>query len=93
MFKKILSYTISIYFSDLFISKNLTLSVGLIMDDIGNDTILTEKIKDISIKKYKQILWDKVKDMLEITDYNIAKIKQDLLYENENIIITGNSRK
>jgi hypothetical protein len=63
------------------------------MDDIGNDTILTEKIKDISIKKYKQILWDKVKDMLEITDYNIAKIKQDLLYENENIIITGNSRK
>ena len=63
------------------------------MDDIGNDTILTEKIKDISIKKYKQILWDKVKDMLEITDYNIAKIKQDLLYENESMIIIGNSRK
>ena len=31
---------------DLFISKNLTLSVGLIMDDIGNDTILTEKVEE-----------------------------------------------
>ena len=36
----------SIAAMDLFISKNLTLSVGLIIDDIGNDTILTEKIKE-----------------------------------------------
>jgi peptidoglycan/xylan/chitin deacetylase (PgdA/CDA1 family) len=31
---------------DLFISKNLPLSVGLIMDDIGNDTVITEKIEE-----------------------------------------------
>ncbi|MDF2770289.1 MAG: hypothetical protein K0S91_3127 [Nitrososphaeraceae archaeon] len=31
--------------------------------------------------------------MLEITSYNIAKIKQDLLYESERMIITTNSRK
>jgi hypothetical protein len=31
--------------------------------------------------------------MLEITSYNVAKIKQDLLYENDSMIITSNSRK
>ena len=31
---------------DLFISKNLTLSVGLVIDDVGNDTVLTEKIEE-----------------------------------------------
>jgi len=36
----------SIAAMDLFISKNLTLSVGLIIHDIGNDTILTEKIEE-----------------------------------------------
>jgi DNA polymerase elongation subunit (family B) len=52
------------------------------------------KIKDLSVKKYKQILWDKIEDMLEITNYNVAKIKQDLLYESESgMIITSNSRK
>ena len=39
------------------------------------------------------ILWNKIKDMLEIAGYNVAKIKQDLLYENDNMIITSNSRK
>jgi hypothetical protein len=44
------------------------------------------KIKDLSIKKYKLILWDKIGDILEIAGYDIAKIKQDLLYESEGII-------
>ena len=52
------------------------------------------KIKDLSVKKYKQILWDKIEDMLEVVGFNDAKIKQDLLYESEsNMIITSNSRK
>jgi hypothetical protein len=37
---------------------------------------------DISIKKYKQILWDKIKDILDIAGYNVVAIEQDLLYEN-----------
>jgi hypothetical protein len=40
------------------------------------------------------MLWDKIKDMLEVAGYNIAKIKQDLLYESESgMIITSNNRK
>ena len=45
------------------------------------------KIKDFSVTKYKQILWDKIEDILEIAGYNVAKIKQDLLYESESRII------
>jgi hypothetical protein len=45
---------------------------------------LSTKIKDISVKKYKQILWDKVKDMLVIADYNKAQLEQDLRYSDEN---------
>ena len=51
------------------------------------------KIKDLSIKKYKQILWNKIEDMLEIVGYEVGKIKQDLLYETENMIIASNNRK
>jgi hypothetical protein len=52
------------------------------------------KIKDLSVRKYKQILWDKIEDMLEIAGYDVAKIKQDLLYESESsMIITNNRRK
>ena len=50
------------------------------------------KVKDLSVRKYKQILWNKIEDMLEIAGFNVAKIKQDLLYESESIIITSNSR-
>ena len=36
------------------------------------------------------ILWNKIKDMLEIAGYNVAKIKQDLLYESDSdMIITS----
>jgi hypothetical protein len=63
-------------------------------ESLANKRGYSTKIKDLSIKKYKQILWDKVKDMLEVADYNITKIKQDLLYESEScMIITSNSRK
>jgi DNA polymerase elongation subunit (family B) len=50
------------------------------------------KIKDLSIKKYKQILWDKIEDMLEIAGYNVTKMKQDLLYEPDSMVITRNSK-
>jgi hypothetical protein len=62
-------------------------------ESLSNKRGYSTKIKYLSIKKYKEILWDKVKDMLEITDYIVPKIKQDLIYENESVIITGNSRK
>ena len=62
-------------------------------ESLANKRGYSTKIKDLSIKKYKEILWDKVKDMLEITDYNVAINKQGLLYENESMIIIGNSRK
>ncbi|HZC47898.1 MAG TPA: DNA polymerase domain-containing protein [Nitrososphaeraceae archaeon] len=63
-------------------------------ESLSNKRGYSTKIKDLSIKKYKQILWDKMEDMLEIAEYNVAKIKQDLLYESESgMIITSNSRK
>ena len=54
---------------------------------------ISTKVKDLSVRKYKQIFWDKIEDMLEIADYNVVEIKQDLLYENDSMIITNNSRK
>jgi DNA polymerase elongation subunit (family B) len=63
-------------------------------ESLANKRGYSTKIKDLSIKKYKQILWDKIEDILEIAGYNIAKIKQDLLCESESsMIITSNSRK
>ena len=63
-------------------------------ESLANKRGYSTKIKDLSIKKYKQILWDKVEDMLEIAGYDVTKIKQDLLYEGESgIITTSNSRK
>jgi hypothetical protein len=63
-------------------------------ESLSNKRGYSTKIKDISVKKYKQILWDKIEAMLEIAGYNAAKIKQDLLYESESgMIITSNSRK
>jgi hypothetical protein len=35
--------------------------------------------QDISIKKYKAMLWKAVKDILEIAGYNIASIEQELI--------------
>jgi hypothetical protein len=63
-------------------------------ESLSNKRGYSTKIKDLSVTKYKEILWDKIKDILEIADYNVAKIKQDLLYESESgMIITTNSRE
>jgi hypothetical protein len=62
-------------------------------ESLANKRGYSTKIKDLSIKKYKQILWDKIEDMIEIADYDVTKTKQDLLCEGEEMIITGNSRK
>jgi hypothetical protein len=63
-------------------------------ESLSNKRGYSTKIKDLGVKKYKQILWDKIEDMLEVVGFNDAKIKQDLLYESEsNMIITSNSRK
>jgi hypothetical protein len=62
-------------------------------ESLANKRGYSTKVKDLSVRKYKQILWDKIEDMLEITNYNVAKIKQDLPYENDSMIITSNSTK
>jgi DNA polymerase elongation subunit (family B) len=62
-------------------------------ESLANKTGYSTKVKDLSVTKYKQILWDKIEDILEIADYNVAEIKQDLLYESNSMIITNNSRK
>jgi DNA polymerase elongation subunit (family B) len=63
-------------------------------ESLANKRGYSTKIKDLSVRKYTQILWDKIEDMLEIAGYDVAKIKQDLLYESESsMIITNNRRK
>jgi hypothetical protein len=62
-------------------------------ESLSNKRGYSTKIKDLSIKKYKQILWDKIEDMLEVAGYNVAKVKQDLLYKNDSMIITNSGRK
>jgi hypothetical protein len=62
-------------------------------ESLSNKRGYSTKIKDLSVTKYKQILWNKIEDMLEIAGYNIAKIKQDLLYESKSgMTITSNSK-
>jgi hypothetical protein len=62
-------------------------------ESLSNKGGYSTKVKDLSVRKYKEILWDKVQDMLEIAGYDIAKIEQDLFYESESMIIANNSRK
>lgn len=45
-------------------------------ESLANKRGYSTKIKDLSIKKYKQILWDKIEDILEIAGYNIVKINK-----------------
>ena len=42
-------------------------------ESLANKRGYSTKVKDLSIKKYKHILWHKIKDTLEIASYNIAK--------------------
>ena len=63
-------------------------------ESLANKRGYSTKVKDLSIRKYKHIFWDKIEDMLEIAGCNIATIKQDLLYESEKgMIIASNNRK
>jgi hypothetical protein len=52
-------------------------------ESLSNKRGYSTKIMDLSVRKYKEILWDKIQDMLEIASYDIAEIKHDLFYESE----------
>ena len=57
-------------------------------ESLANKRGYSTKVKDLSIKKYKQILWDKIQGMLEIAGYNIKAIEQELIID-ENMIQTA----
>jgi hypothetical protein len=48
-------------------------------ESLANTRGYYTKVKDRSIRKCKQILWDKIKDMLAITGYDNRVIEHDLL--------------
>ena len=39
---------------------------------------------EISIKKYKALLWNSIKDILEVAGYNIATIEEEFFTDNGN---------
>jgi len=45
---------------------------------------ITLDSNEISIKKYKVLLWNSVKDVLEVAGYNIATIEEEFLIGNHN---------
>jgi hypothetical protein len=57
-------------------------------ESLANSRGYSIKPKDLSIKKYKQTLWDKIEDMLEIAGYDIAAIEQELIlnYKDDHIM-------
>ena len=57
-------------------------------ESLANKRRYSTKTNDLSIRRYKQILWDKIEDTLEIAGYKVDEIKQELLYENEEIILS-----
>ena len=42
-------------------------------ESLSNERGYSTKVKDISIKKYKEILWDKIEDMLKLLDMMLIK--------------------
>jgi hypothetical protein len=48
-------------------------------ESLSNERGYSTKVKDISIKKYKEILWDKIEDMLEIAGYEVDKNRLELI--------------
>jgi DNA polymerase, archaea type len=50
-------------------------------ESLANKRGYSTKIKDLSVRKYKQILWDKIEGMLEVVGYNVENIKSELIYE------------
>jgi DNA polymerase, archaea type len=47
-------------------------------ESLSNERGYSTKVKDMSIKKYKEILWDKIKNMLEIAGYDVGMIRLKL---------------
>src|ERR671922_2137547 len=47
-------------------------------ESLANKRGYSTKIKDLSVRNYKQIFWDKIEDMIEISDYNM--IESDKIY-------------
>ena len=56
-------------------------------ESLSNKRGYSTKVKDLSVIKYKQLLWDKIEDMLEIAGYNNTAMQQKLTID-ENVIIT-----
>jgi DNA polymerase, archaea type len=52
-------------------------------ESLSNERGYSTKVKDISIKKYKETLWNKIEDMLQIAGYEVDKIKLELIYGSE----------
>jgi hypothetical protein len=57
-------------------------------ESLANKRGYSTKIKNLSVTKYKNILWDKIQDMLEIAGYDISAIEQELIID-ENMIHTA----
>src|SRR5215213_7246279 len=51
-------------------------------ESLANKRGYSFKVKDLSIKKYKEILWNKIMDIVVIAG-NSTEIEQNLLYEDE----------
>jgi len=52
-------------------------------ESLANKRGYSTKVRDISIAKYKEILWDKIEDILDIAGYNIDSIKAALFRTHE----------
>jgi hypothetical protein len=50
-------------------------------ESLANKRGYSTKIKDLSVAKYKEILWDKIKDILEVAGYDIKAIEQELIID------------
>jgi hypothetical protein len=54
-------------------------------ESLANKEGYSTNIKDLSISKYKNVLLNKIEDMLTITGYNIDKIKL-VIYDNKSMV-------
>ena len=50
-------------------------------ESLANKGGYSTKVKDLSVMKYKEILWNKIKDILEIAGYDIKGIEQELIID------------
>jgi DNA polymerase elongation subunit (family B) len=60
-------------------------------ESLSNKRGYSTKTKDLSIKKYKQILWDKIQRMLDIAGYDIKAIEQELIIDEKYMTYVGKS--